>query len=63
VQTYLASEQGAETVRQEDAVARQLGITGVPFFVFGGKYAVSGAQNPDVLVQACQQAKQELATS
>jgi predicted DsbA family dithiol-disulfide isomerase len=63
VRAHLASEQGAETVRQEDAVARQLGITGVPFFVFGGKYAVSGAQDPDVLVQACQQAKQELATS
>jgi predicted DsbA family dithiol-disulfide isomerase len=62
MQAYLASEQGAETVRQEDAVARQLGITGVPFFVFGGKYAVSGAQDAQVLTDAYRQAVQELAT-
>ncbi len=53
---YLSSDHGAELVQQEDAVARQLGITGVPFFVFGGKYAVSGAQSADVLLQAYQQA-------
>lgn len=63
VYAYLSSDQGTAAVQQEDAVARQLGITGVPFFVFGGKYAVSGAQNPDVLVQAYQQAASELATS
>ncbi|MDT0341467.1 DsbA family oxidoreductase [Streptomyces litchfieldiae] len=32
--------------------AGQLGITGVPFFVFGGKYAVSGAQPLEVFLQA-----------
>jgi predicted DsbA family dithiol-disulfide isomerase len=58
---YLSSEQGADNVRQEDARARQLGISGVPFFVFGGKYAVSGAQDADVLLQAYQQAARELA--
>ncbi len=63
VYAYLSSDQGAAAAQQEDAVARQLGITGVPFFVFGGKYAVSGAQNPDVLVQAYEQAASELATS
>jgi predicted DsbA family dithiol-disulfide isomerase len=60
---YLSSNQGTEPVQQEDAVARQLGITGVPFFVFGGKYAVSGAQDADVLVQAYQQAAQEVVAS
>jgi predicted DsbA family dithiol-disulfide isomerase len=58
---YLASEKGAEATRQEDTRARQLGVTGVPFFVFGGKYAVSGAQDPDVLLQAYQQAVRESA--
>ncbi len=62
VYAYLSSEQGAGAARQEDSVARQLGITGVPFFVFGGKVAVSGAQKSDVLVQAYQQAAQQLAT-
>jgi len=32
--------------------ARQLGITGVPFFVFGGELAVSGAQPAPLLLQA-----------
>ena len=63
VYAYLSSDQGSAAAQQEDAVARQLGITGVPFFVFGGKYAVSGAQNPDVLVQAYEQAASELTTS
>ena len=61
VWSYLSSDRGAESVRQEDAVARQLGITGVPFFVFAGKYAVSGAQGADVLVQAYEQAASETA--
>jgi predicted DsbA family dithiol-disulfide isomerase len=63
VYAYLSSDQGTAAAQQEDAVARQLGITGVPFFVFGGKYAVSGAQNPDVLVQAYEQAASELTVS
>ena len=56
---YLSSDRGVELVQQEDAVARQLGISGVPYFVFDGKYAVSGAQNADVLLQAYQQAAAE----
>ena len=29
--------------------ARELGISGVPFFLIDGKYAVNGAQEPDTL--------------
>ena len=36
--------------------ARDIGITGVPFFVFDRRLAVSGAQSPDVFVQALTQA-------
>ncbi|SDD24042.1 DsbA family oxidoreductase [Glycomyces harbinensis] len=32
--------------------ARELGISGVPFFVLDGKYAVSGAQDADVFLKA-----------
>ncbi len=60
---YLSSEKNVDVVEREDAVARQLGITGVPFFVFGGKYAVSGAQGADVLLQAYQQTAKELTVS
>lgn len=42
-------------VRQDEMEARSLGISGVPFFIFNGKYAVSGAQSPDVFLQALQQ--------
>ena len=35
--------------------ARTLGIGGVPFFVLGGRYGVSGAQSPEVLRGALEQ--------
>jgi len=31
-------------------VARRLGVSGVPFFVFDERYGVSGAQSPDVFL-------------
>ncbi|HEY0165617.1 MAG TPA: DsbA family oxidoreductase [Jatrophihabitans sp.] len=40
-------------------LARQLAITGVPFFVFDGKYAVSGAQPVDTFTQALSTTWQE----
>jgi predicted DsbA family dithiol-disulfide isomerase len=39
--------------------ARQLDITGVPFFVFDNRLAVSGAQPADVLVRVIRQAQQD----
>src|SRR3954465_10739151 len=32
----------AQDIAQDIAMARQLGINGVPFFVIGGRYGVSG---------------------
>ncbi len=40
----------ADLVRDEEIVARKMGINGVPCFIIDGKYAVSGAQDPTVLV-------------
>ena len=48
---YLESESDMPRVREQDVMARQMGIQGVPFFVIARKYAVSGAQSPDVFVQ------------
>ncbi|RBO88249.1 putative DsbA family dithiol-disulfide isomerase [Nocardia puris] len=45
----------ADAVRADETEASRLGITGVPFFVFDGKYAVSGAQPPAVFTQALTQ--------
>lgn len=43
----LASDEYAEAVHADQAQARALGITGVPFAVFGGRLAVAGAQSVD----------------
>ena len=45
-----------EEVRAEEREATELGINGVPFFVIDRRYGVSGAQSPDVLLQALEQA-------
>lgn len=38
-------------VRQDEAQAQQLGIRGVPFFVFDMKYAISGAQPVELFTE------------
>lgn len=43
-------------VAQSDADARQLGISGVPFFIFNRSVGLSGAQDPATLLAAMQQA-------
>jgi predicted DsbA family dithiol-disulfide isomerase len=45
-----------DAVRADEQQAASYGITGVPFFVADGKYAVSGAQSPEVLLQLLQRA-------
>lgn len=52
VETLLASNADVDDVRAEIATAAEMGVTGVPCFVFEGKYAVVGAQEVDMLVDA-----------
>jgi predicted DsbA family dithiol-disulfide isomerase len=52
VSDLLAGDDDLEETKTEDTTARQMGVTGVPCFIIGRKYAVSGAQDPAVLVQA-----------
>lgn len=52
VSDLLAGDDDLEETKTEDTMARQMGVTGVPCFIIGRKYAVSGAQDPAVLVQA-----------
>jgi predicted DsbA family dithiol-disulfide isomerase len=56
----LDGDRCATEVRQDEALARELGITGVPFFVLGGRLAVSGAQPAGVLLGALERAWSEL---
>lgn len=52
----LAGDDFADDVRDEERLARELGITAVPTFVLDGRYAVSGAQPADVLARAVRHA-------
>jgi predicted DsbA family dithiol-disulfide isomerase len=56
VEKLLAGSQGTEEVREMEEKAYNLGITGVPFFVFNGQFAVSGAQSKETFVSALKQA-------
>jgi predicted DsbA family dithiol-disulfide isomerase len=57
----LADPQARQAVEQEDQRARAIGVQGVPFFIFNGKLAVSGAQGPDALLDAMHQAQTKAA--
>lgn len=52
----LATGAHASSVMADIEEARRLGIRGVPFFVFGGRYAVSGAQPEEALITAIERA-------
>jgi predicted DsbA family dithiol-disulfide isomerase len=52
VRAALASDQDVAEVEQEAQSAKAAGIDGVPCFIFGGKFAVSGAQSPEYLADA-----------
>lgn len=44
----LAGDADRAEVQAEAEAAREMGVTGVPTFIIGGRYAVSGAQPPDL---------------
>jgi predicted DsbA family dithiol-disulfide isomerase len=48
----LDSDAYTDDVRADESEATELGITGVPFFVINRRYGVSGAQPPEVLLEA-----------
>jgi predicted DsbA family dithiol-disulfide isomerase len=59
VRAVLASDRFADAVRADEAEARELGVRGVPFFVFDRRYAVSGAQPTELLLEVLEQAWRE----
>lgn len=60
VSSILASDSYARDVRTDEAEAQRLGFHGVPFFVIGGRYALSGAQPAELFGRALRQAWSEL---
>jgi predicted DsbA family dithiol-disulfide isomerase len=59
VREVLDGDAFAAEVRSEERRAGELGISAVPFFVIDGRYGVAGAQHPDVLLAALEQAWSE----
>src|ERR1700742_1126454 len=49
VAQMLESDADLALVEREDQIAREMGVTGVPAMIFGGKLAVSGARDADML--------------
>lgn len=54
IKQVLAGNQFANEVQQHIYEASQIGVNGVPFFVFNDKYAVSGAQDSRVFLETLQ---------
>ena len=53
---YLDGSDDRDAVERADGEARSAGIGGVPFFIFNRSIGVSGAQDPETLLQAIEQA-------
>jgi predicted DsbA family dithiol-disulfide isomerase len=59
VEDLLTSDRYSNAVKEDEHLARSLGIRAVPFFILNGKLAVSGAQSPDLFLQALTKAWSE----
>lgn len=56
VRKALEGGEFADAVRADEDRAKAFGITGVPFFAIDERYGISGAQPPEVILAALQQA-------
>jgi predicted DsbA family dithiol-disulfide isomerase len=61
VRQLLATDADEERVETEANAAKDAGIDGVPYFIFGNVLAVAGAQNPNYLADALERASVEYA--
>jgi predicted DsbA family dithiol-disulfide isomerase len=61
IRELLDSDQDVAETRAEIQHASDMGVTGVPTFVLGQSYALSGAQPPEVLADAIGRVAKELA--
>jgi predicted DsbA family dithiol-disulfide isomerase len=56
------SDADLEETRAEIAQAQQMGVTGVPAFIIGSRYAVMGAREPEAIAQAIAEVAKERAS-
>ncbi|MEO8164093.1 MAG: DsbA family oxidoreductase, partial [Betaproteobacteria bacterium] len=62
-EAYLASDTDRALIEEQDRRARAIGVEGVPFFIFNQRLALSGAQPPEVIVEAMEKAREEVAAT
>ena len=55
------SDVKTDEVKEEMNYYRQLGVSGVPYFIFNNKYAVSGAQPSEVFMEILEKVSKEMA--
>jgi predicted DsbA family dithiol-disulfide isomerase len=63
ISAYLARDEDKALIEDQDQHARSLGVEGVPFFIFNRRYAVSGAQRPEAILEMMEKAQEELAAA
>ena len=56
VAELLPTDADRKEVETEIAIARKMGVTGVPCFIVNNKFAVIGAQDPETIAGAIRQA-------
>ncbi len=59
IERLLADDADKDLVTEEIALSSKIGVTGVPCFIFASKLVIMGAQDPQTLVQAMDQAVEE----
>ncbi|MEI7737228.1 MAG: DsbA family oxidoreductase [Betaproteobacteria bacterium] len=59
IQEGLANSEAHQAVLEKEKAARELGINGVPFYILNSQFGVSGAQEPETLLEAMGQAIKE----
>jgi len=63
VRQLLGEDSDRDIIEREDALAHQMGISGVPTFIFGNKYLVSGAHDPEQLLKVIDRVTEETAAA
>jgi len=63
VADLLSKDADIDLVRREDGLAREMEIHGVPTFIIDNRFAISGAQDPEVLIHFIERAQKKAGTA
>ena len=58
--SIINSDIASDKVKEEMNYYRKLGVTGVPYFIFNNRYAVSGAQPAEVFMEILEKVSKEM---